>query len=143
MPNKKHTKKNKVAKTKMPSAELPVPNYTKNVSEPWFSLIQLGLKTVEGRLDKGDFHNMKPGDIVEWTNDDFLHRRVFTRITRKNNYKTFAEYLTAEGLDHCLPGMEKYGMPHGLAVYYKYFTKADESAYGITAIHLEVIATSV
>ena len=25
--------------------------YIKNVSEPWFSLIKLGLKTIEGRLN--------------------------------------------------------------------------------------------
>jgi len=38
--------------------------YTENVSEPWFSLINLGLKTVEGRKDKGRFHDMKVGDII-------------------------------------------------------------------------------
>lgn len=126
----------------MPSIILPTPNYTKNLSEPWFSLIQLGLKSVEGRLDKGNFHNMKTGDIIEWTNDDFSHRRVFTRITKKNTFRTFEEYLAAEGLDKCLPGMEKYGMEHGLAVYYKYYSKADEHTYGIVAIHIEVIAIS-
>ena len=29
--------------------------YNKHLSEPWFSLIQLGLKTCEGILNKGDF----------------------------------------------------------------------------------------
>jgi ASC-1-like (ASCH) protein len=29
--------------------------YTKNLSEPWFSLIKLGIKKCEGRLKKGDF----------------------------------------------------------------------------------------
>ena len=33
--------------------------YEKNLSEPWFSLIKLGLKTVEGRLNKGDFKELK------------------------------------------------------------------------------------
>ena len=31
--------------------------FTKNVSEPWFSLIKCQLKKVEGRLLKGDFVN--------------------------------------------------------------------------------------
>lgn len=31
------------------------PKYTKSVSEPWFTLISLGLKTVKGRLNKGEF----------------------------------------------------------------------------------------
>ena len=33
--------------------------YTKNLSEPWFTLIKLGLKKCEGRLNKGDFAKMK------------------------------------------------------------------------------------
>lgn len=39
--------------------------YLEHVSEPWFSLILLGLKTVEGRLNKGRFHDMKEGDIIQ------------------------------------------------------------------------------
>jgi hypothetical protein len=41
------------------------PKYVENLSEPWFTLIQLGLKTVEGRKNKGKFKEMKVGDIIE------------------------------------------------------------------------------
>ena len=34
-------------------------NYRKHLSEPWFSLIKLGIKTVEGRLNKGVFSKIK------------------------------------------------------------------------------------
>ena len=37
--------------------------YSKHLSEPWFSLIKLNIKTCEGRLNKGDFSNMKENDI--------------------------------------------------------------------------------
>jgi ASC-1-like (ASCH) protein len=47
------------------------PNYTETVSEPWFTLISMGLKSVEGRKNKGRFKEMKVGDIVAWTNNDF------------------------------------------------------------------------
>lgn len=47
--------------------------YIEHVSEPWFSLILLGIKKVEGRLNKGRFGEMKEGDIIEWYNDDFNH----------------------------------------------------------------------
>lgn len=36
--------------------------YEKNVSEPWFTKIKEGDKMVEGRLNKGDFAKIKPGD---------------------------------------------------------------------------------
>jgi len=111
--------------------------YSEHLSEPWFTLISMGLKTVEGRKNKGRFKEMKIGDIVEWNNDDFKHRSVKTRIIGKNNYKTFEEYLNTEGLQKCLPGMPS--IEHGLSVYFKYFTKEDEAQFGVTAIQLELI----
>jgi ASC-1-like (ASCH) protein len=33
------------------------------LSEPWFSLIYCGKKTIEIRLDKDHFHELKPDDI--------------------------------------------------------------------------------
>ena len=38
--------------------------YTKHLSEPWFSLVSLKLKTVEGRLNNKVFKEMKPGDTI-------------------------------------------------------------------------------
>ena len=35
--------------------------YTKHLSEPWFSLIRIGVKTCEGRLNTGDFAEMEDG----------------------------------------------------------------------------------
>lgn len=113
------------------------PKYKETLSEPWFTLISLGLKTVEGRRNKGRFKEMAAGDIVEWTNDDFKSRSVLTRITRKAEYATFGEYLETEGLQRCLPGMPD--LSHGLSVYYKYFTKEDERQYGVVAIEIELV----
>ncbi len=110
--------------------------YSKHLSEPWFSLINLGLKTVEGRLNKGDFSQMKIGEVIEWKNDDFKSRSFMTKIVGKREYKTFKEYLEAEGLNKCLPGIPT--LEHGLSVYYKYFTKEDEEKYGVVAISIEI-----
>ena len=115
------------------------PKYVENLSEPWFTLIQLGLKTVEGRKNKGKFKEMKVGDIIEWKNDDFKPRSFLTQITGKAEYPNFKIYLETEGLEKCLPNMEKYGIEHGLSVYYKYYTKEDEREFGVVAIRLKVI----
>jgi ASC-1-like (ASCH) protein len=114
-----------------------VPTFRKHLSEPWFSLISLGIKTVEGRINQKDFAKMKAGDIIEWFNDDFLPRSILTEITETIRYNTFAEYLESEGLSKCLPGMPT--LEHGLSVYYKYFSKEDEAEFGINAIKLKVI----
>lgn len=116
-----------------------IPKYSEHLSEPWFSLITLGLKTVEGRKNKGKFKDMEVGDIIEWVNNDFMERKILTKVISKAEYPTFSEYLQTEGLDKCLPGMEKFGLEHGLSVYFKYFTKEDEATYGVVAIRLELI----
>ena len=113
------------------------PNHIENLSEPWFTLISLGLKTVEGRKNKGRFKEMKPGDIIKWTNNDFAPRSVMTRVTSKAEYQTFQEYLETEGLYKCLPGIKD--IETGLSVYFKYFTKTDESEFGVVAIKLELV----
>lgn len=112
-------------------------DHTVTVSEPWFSLISLGQKTVEGRLNKGLFAKMKKDETVTWTNSDFGFRSVVTKIVKKVQYKSFEEYLTAEGLEKCLPAIPDIHM--GTKVYYKYYTKDKENKFGVCAIHLAVI----
>jgi ASC-1-like (ASCH) protein len=138
MPNNSKKQKLKMSLKKSKSKSKMEPTYREHLSEPWFSLINLGLKTVEGRKNKGRFKDMKVGDIIEWYNEDFKPRKMKTIITGKSEYKTFEEYLTTEGLENCLPGIPT--MEHGLSVYYKYFTKEDEAEYGVVAIQIKNIS---
>jgi ASC-1-like (ASCH) protein len=119
------------------TAQLTNADYSEHVSDPWFSLIKLGLKSVEGRKNKGRFKDMKVGDIVEWKNADFGNRSVLTKIIEKNVYDTFEKYLLSEGLEKCLPGIDT--LEQGLNVYYAFYTKEDEQQYGVAAIVLEII----
>jgi ASC-1-like (ASCH) protein len=57
--------------------------YNEHLSEHWFTVIFLGLKTVEGRKNKGKFKEMQVGDIIQWYNDDFKERYIL-----KNNRKS-------------------------------------------------------
>lgn len=111
--------------------------HIEHVSEPWFTLISLGLKTVEGRKNKGKFKEMKVNDLIEWRNNDFNPRTVVTRITKKNTYTTFEDYLRQEGLENCLPGIKD--IQDGKSVYFKYYTKEQEQQYGVVAIGLKVV----
>lgn len=111
--------------------------YIENVSEPWFTLIFLGLKKVEGRRNKGRFQEMKVGDIIKWTNSDFGKREFTVRITGKQTYGSFAEYLKKEGLAACLPGIRD--IDQGVQIYYKYYTVEDEKEFGVAAIRMELI----
>ena len=52
--------------------EIPTIYAEEHLSEPWFTLISLGLKTCEGRLHKHRFKDYKIGDIIKWWNNDFV-----------------------------------------------------------------------
>lgn len=112
--------------------------YKKHLSEPWFSLIKLGIKECEGRLNKGDFSKMIKDDYIQFENEDLgFHRSFYCKITHIHNYNLFEDYLKNETLEKCLPGIDS--MEEGLNVYYKYYTKEDESIYKIIAIRLKVL----
>ena len=134
--HKNKTNKQQILFTKT-MKPIPTPTYREHLSEPWFSLISLGLKTVEGRKNKGIFKSLAVGDTIEWHNEDFKPRSVLTRVVRKTPYPTFREYLETEGLQKCLPGMPS--VEHGLSVYFKYFTKEQEREFGVMAIELELV----
>ena len=112
--------------------------YKKHLSEPWFSLIKLGIKTCEGRLKKGDFSKMRKGDYIQFENNDFGFSRSFhCRITSVHNYNSFKDYLGNETLEKCLPGIDT--IKEGVSIYYKYYKKEDEELYKIIAIRLKVL----
>ena len=107
--------------------------YEKNLYEPWFSLIKLGIKIVEGRLNKGKFANMKPVYIILFTNNELGFERKFTiKIKNMTYYDNFKMYLENETLEKCLPGIDN--IEDGLNVYYKYYKKSDELKYKIKAL---------
>jgi len=115
--------------------------YKKHLSEPWFSLVNLELKNCEGRLNKGDFSNMKKGDYITFENNDFdFTRKCVVKITSIHHYNTFQEYLISEKLNKCLPGITN--IEDGKKIYYKYFTQNDENLYKIIAIRIKKIKSN-
>ena len=109
-----------------------MPIYEKNLSEPWFSLIKLKIKKVEGRLNKGDFANINIGDFILFTNNEFGFERKFKiKIINISYYDNFQKYLEKETLKRCLPGINT--IKDGLNIYYKYYSKSDELKYKIKA----------
>lgn len=110
-------------------------NYREHLSEPWFTEISEGRKTIEGRKNKGRFATMKIGETIEWYNED---RCCYSRITNVRHYATFESYLLEEGLSKCLPMIET--IEEGVNVYYQYYTKEDEEMYGVVAIEIEMIS---
>jgi ASC-1-like (ASCH) protein len=112
--------------------------YTKHLSEPWFSLIKIGAKKCEGRLNKGDFEKMKKDDFIVFENNDFDFPRSFRcKITSVINYNTFKQYLEHETLMKCLPGIDT--IVNGVSIYHKYYNPEDETLHKIKAFRIRVV----
>lgn len=118
-----------------------------NVSEPWFSLIQAGTKSVEGRLAKSKFAEILPGEIIKWTNEELKNkdgksvaREIITKVIAVTYYPDFEKYLTAERLKNCLPGVKT--IKDGVAVYHKVYPKEERQKYKVMAIQLDLLTTN-
>eukprot|EP00734_Pompholyxophrys_sp_LG126_P000151 Pompholyxophrys_sp_v1_NODE_22_length_3962_cov_1.921423.p5 type:complete len:126 gc:universal NODE_22_length_3962_cov_1.921423:2920-3297(+) len=96
--------------------------YTKHLSEPWFTYVCLGIKTVEGRPDEDSWANMKVGDKITFYNkDNGIHRQCTVIITKISKHNTFETMLKSHGLKRTLPGYRS--IKNGEDVYKKYYPK--------------------
>lgn len=100
-----------------------------NVQEPYATLILNGLKTVEGRLNKGKFAEAQVGDHV------LLNESVDFVIVAKTAYSTFKEMIESEGLKNVIPNVET--VDAAVQVYYKFYTPEQEKEFGVVALKIE------
>ena len=111
--------------------------HIKNLSEPWFTLVQLGIKKSEGRLNKGSF---KKGDIIVFENSELGYNRSYrVKITSIIKYETFNEFIKKEKIENCLPGIDS--IENGVKVYRKYYSEKEEQEYRVIALRLKKLVT--
>lgn len=102
-----------------------------DVQEPYFTHIKNEIKKVEGRLNKSKFLEMKIGDEI------LLNEEIKLEITNKTIYKTFRDMIIFEGIKNVIPDAKS--IEEAEAVYYKFYSKEDESNFSVAAIEVKVI----
>jgi ASC-1-like (ASCH) protein len=109
------------------------------ISEPWFSLIENGQKTVEGRLFKGIFTEFRVNDTIRWINNrNGKEKSVTVKITKLTRYPNFGDLLFNEKLYKVLPGLPN--IKCGILVYDRIYTSFNEiKEYGTLAIEMQVV----
>lgn len=102
------------------------------VQEPYLSFILNGKKTIEGRLNKGKFKDLKIGDILLIGLDE---KRFI--IEKTTIYQSFRAMIEKEGIENVIP--DKHNINDAEAVYYKFYTKEQEKEFGVIAIKIRKI----
>lgn len=105
--------------------------YETNIQEPYFTFIKNGIKTVEGRLNKGKFLEIQIGDEL------LVNKTFRLEIISKNIYKKFREMIIAEGVENTVPDAKS--IEEAERVYYKFYSKDDEEKFGVVAVKIKLI----
>ena len=108
---------------------------TLSIDDPWFQLFADGIKTVEGRLNKGKFSALSAGSSIS-----VLSNRgecLQAMVVEIRHYMSFREFLVGEGLEKTLPGIKT--IEAGLEVYNKYYPVGTDTHLGVLGIQLVVI----
>jgi ASC-1-like (ASCH) protein len=105
-------------------------------AEPYFSFEKSGIKTIEGRVRKGKYGQIEPGDYIDvHTNDEADHFKVLVR--RVTAYPSILEMLENEDLKKMLPDVDT--IYEGVQLYNKFYTAQQELEFGMVAIEVELI----
>lgn len=109
--------------------------YKNHRAEPYFTFVREGKKTVEGRLVKGKYAEIKTGDSINiHTNDEADN--FWVNVVGVRKYQTFRELLEQEGAKKVLPNAKD--VEDGVSIYREFYSEADEQKYGVVAIEVEV-----
>lgn len=108
-----------------------------DVSEPWFSHIRSGAKTVEGRKKSPTWENIRVGDVIVIKCNTESFNVVVTNIVEYHGEDPLTAYLLGEGISNCLPGIVS--LSDARAVYLQWSTEAEIKAMGMLGIHIQRI----
>lgn len=106
-------------------------NYTFWIQEPYKTFMENGQKTVEWRLYKWKFIQIKNWDILqleEW----WAYLVLSTKL-----YESFEQMLIWEWIQNLLP--DKIQILDWLNEYYKLYTQDEEKLYWVVAIRLKKV----
>jgi ASC-1-like (ASCH) protein len=106
--------------------------YEVKVKEPYFTYIKNGTKKVEGRLNKGEFLEMRVGDLI------LTNGILMLEILNISIYKTFREMIQQEGIKNVIPDANS--LDEAESVYYNFYTKTEEEKFGVIAIQIKILS---
>ena len=102
-----------------------------------FQQIKSGIKTVEIRLNDEKRQTLKVGDYISFVHIQDDNHRLEARIIALHYYPTFKALFLSKLFDKC--GCEGYTVETATESMYQYYTKQQESLYGVVGIEIELV----
>ncbi|MEK7498020.1 MAG: ASCH domain-containing protein [Patescibacteria group bacterium] len=109
--------------------------YHNHRAEPYFTFLKNGKKTIEGRIRKGWYRNVKPGDQIVVYNEEETDS-LGTVVKRVTKYKSVKDMLINESIKKLLPDIDT--IDQGIKIYRKFYTPEQEHEFGVVAIEVEI-----
>jgi len=105
----------------------------------YLQLIKNGQKTVEGRLYKNQYIDIRSGDLIKFKDTNFFRNTIFCRVESKALYKDFKEMLEKEGFQNCLPSVST--LEEGIKTYHSFpGYEKDSQKYQVVAFKISYLA---
>lgn len=110
--------------------------YNNHRSEPYFTFVKNGQKTIEGRINKGEYRFVKPGDhIVVFNNEETDSVEVIVKDVR--HYYSIKNMLDNEPLGKLLPNART--IDQAMDIYKQFYTDEQQKEFGVVAVEVESI----
>ncbi|GMH18195.1 hypothetical protein Nepgr_020036 [Nepenthes gracilis] len=101
-------------------------NLELHVQEPFFSQLNDGVKTIEGRCSVDNYNRIQSGALI------LFNKCLLSEVQDIHHYASFMEMLEAEGLEKVLPGVVT--IQEGVQIYRKFYTEEKERSNGVIAL---------
>lgn len=108
--------------------------YHNHRDEPYFTFVKNGQKTIEGRINKGEYRFLKIGDHIVVSNKEETDS-VEIIVKDLHLYASFREMLEKENFKKVLPEAED--IDQGVEVYNIFYTDEQQKEFGVVAILFE------
>jgi ASC-1-like (ASCH) protein len=103
--------------------------------DPWYSFIENGEKTVEGRVNSEKYSFLKCGDIIKLTKKNDETKFLYLEVKDIRRYATFRKMIENETLPKVLPGIKN--IADGVKVYRQFYSEQLEKQYGVVGMEIK------
>lgn len=107
------------------------------LKKEYFNLIKNKIKTIEIRLNDEKRKKIKVGDKIKFTNFSTEEEFIFCEVEKLLKFNSFEDMTNI--LPHENIGMKNLSNKEIIDIYHEFYTKSDETKYGVLAIYIKLL----